>query len=426
MNRKLVLSALGLALTAVLPAGAQAVWDLNRCIDHAVENRIDLRRQKNAIEASRIQVETAKQSYIPSVEANITPFINTGLNMDLFVKGDFMYLPASIEAHMPLFDLGISRSRKSAEYGLQAAQARMEQSKNDVAIAVTGYYTQAQYAKGVLSLAKDMVGIDRENLEYANSCLADGAIPESELTKARLALESSENRVIAAQGLVNRSLLELQHFINAGQPFEVDMLTELPATVNNGEAGDNWSDIVASQLELKSTEYALKAAKSEWIPKLSLNASAGGFTYNVFSDNEILDYDKSIWKNRTAAVWMNLNIPILQQARVRQSVRTAKVDVMDRSLAVDQTRQEYSQKIEQLRSSVWTGLEQDSKLNDIVETATANYRFEKERHEGGYGSWSELQEARKMLLQARTDQLDNLMRCLMDSRILDIYLNGEK
>jgi len=420
INRKLLI----LCCLAVLSCGAanaRKVWSLDDCIKYACENKTDVNRRHNDIEASRLQLKREKSRYIPTIEANVTPAFSTGMNMDIFVQGDFLYLPAQISGSVPLLDFGIKNDKKVGEYGLKASEAYYKQSRQETAVAVTSYYLQALYAKNAYSLAQEMAGISLENLEYVKRCLAEGAVPESEKVKAELALAADENNVLSTKGLLETALMELRYFING--PDSIDVVEPLISEgFQNHNSISSFPGVAAREFELSKSEAALKSAKTSLLPTLSLNLSAGGFTYNAFTNMDAIPYDKSFWNNRTAAVWLSLNIPIIDKARKRTAIQMQAIEVKNCKLALDQTRLEYEKTIDLLRSRLETEMASDVKLAAIVNKAGSNYRAEKDRYEGGIGSWFDLQEAKKQLEQARMDALNNHIRYLMDSKALELYL----
>jgi len=413
-----------IATLSYTSADAADVWSLDDCIKYACEHRTDINRQRGEIEIKQIQLKQEKNRHTPTIEAKVSPAFSTGMNMDLFFEGDFLYLPAQITGNMSLIDFSSLHGKKASEYALKASDAYYQQTRQEIAIAVTSYYLQAEYAKKALSLAEDIVSIDLENLEYVSRCLSEGALPESEMTKAELALAADEKNVISAKSLRDIALLELQYFINSPDPIDV-----FEPTVS--EYSDinfpilNFPGIAAGEFALSQSEYALKSAKAQWLPTISLTAGAGGFTYNAFTNKEAIPYYKSFWKNRNAAVCLNLNIPIIDKSRKRLNVQMQTIEVKNRQLALDETKIGFEKKISLLRNRIESEKEAAEKLETVVEKAVSNYHSEKCRYEGGLSSWFNLQEAKKQLKQSRLDAMNNHIQYLLDNKSLEIY-SGQK
>jgi len=420
MNRKILVLCC-IATFAYGSASSREVWTLERCIEHACQNRADVRAQCNEIEARKLQLDQERNRYVPTVEANVTPAFSTGMNMEIFVDGDFLYLPARITGSMPLLDLSIASDRKAGEYALKASEAHYQQTRQETAIAVTAYYLQAEYAKTALDLASDIVEMDLENLEHVRQCFSEGSVPESELVKAELALASDEKNVVSARSLVDIALMELQYCINTTESIDVVEPAVSPATEYQAPVSP-FPGVLAMEYELSKSQASLESAKSLWLPSLTLNASAGGFTYNAYTNADAIPYDKSFFNNCTAAVWLNLNIPIFDNSRKRTNLQMQKIDVQNRQLALSDARQGYDQKIGILRTKIQAEKESEAKLAVVVEKAESNYQAEQSRYEGGLSSWFDLQEAKKQLRQARLDALNNHIQCLLDTKSLEIYL----
>lgn len=415
-----------LLLAAAAPfAAAQQVWSLEQCIAHAQSNRVDVARQQNAIEAQRVRLQAARDGYAPVVEANVTSLFNYGMNMDLFIDASLLYLPARIEAHMPLFDWSLRSRRQAEDYGLRAAEAQAAQQQQQIALAVTTYYLQAVYAKNMVALARDMVALDTQHVAYIQRRYSDGAAAESELARARLACAADYKSFVMAEGMASQALAELRYIIHCSDSFDV---AEGAEALLAPECGADTADagIAARRLELLSSQSALACAKSARYPTLTLHAALGGFTYTLFDRPEALDFDRSFWNNRNAMVWLNLNIPILNLSGTRSAIRAGKAAVTDCQLALDEAVSQRLQQVALLRDKIATGRAAAEQAARVAAAAEQLYQAEKERYDNGYGGWFELQEAKKQYCQARAEQLNSRIQLAMNSRMLALYLGAKQ
>ena len=64
---------LGVSATA---QNSAATWTLQDCINHALQNNIQLKKQQAATQTAQVGVSEAKAAYLPSLSASVTQGID--------------------------------------------------------------------------------------------------------------------------------------------------------------------------------------------------------------------------------------------------------------------------------------------------------------------------------------------------------------
>ena len=75
MTAKTILMALMLMPTAV---NAQQEWTLRQCIDHAIANNINIKRQETNVKSQEVSLNSAKNNRLPSLNASAGHSFNFG------------------------------------------------------------------------------------------------------------------------------------------------------------------------------------------------------------------------------------------------------------------------------------------------------------------------------------------------------------
>ena len=57
------------AMLVSLGAGAQEKWSLRRCVEHALDNNIEIKQREIALDRQEIEVHTAKFRRLPNLGA---------------------------------------------------------------------------------------------------------------------------------------------------------------------------------------------------------------------------------------------------------------------------------------------------------------------------------------------------------------------
>ena len=141
------------------PAGAQAVWTLDDCIDYAISHNINV--QQRAVEVSQrdIALNTSKHAWLPDLNVSLqhlygfeNPTAATSGNNISFTASGSATQPV-ITTTMPLFDgFKIKNQIQADKFSLMSATANLEAAKKDISIQVAAYYLQCLYFKSLLDL----------------------------------------------------------------------------------------------------------------------------------------------------------------------------------------------------------------------------------------------------------------------------------
>ena len=80
MTAKTILMALMLVPTAV---NAQQEWTLRQCIDHAIANNINIKRQETNVKSQEVSLNSAKNNRLPSLNASAGQSFNFGRGLTI-------------------------------------------------------------------------------------------------------------------------------------------------------------------------------------------------------------------------------------------------------------------------------------------------------------------------------------------------------
>lgn len=70
-----------IASVVTMPAYAQQKWDLKQCIDHAIANNLTIKLQEAQREQSKVELSTAKNSFLPDLNGSASHSFNFGRSL---------------------------------------------------------------------------------------------------------------------------------------------------------------------------------------------------------------------------------------------------------------------------------------------------------------------------------------------------------
>ncbi len=198
---------------------AQQVWSLEKCINHALQNNLQLKQQQLLVEAARADVLQTKLDLLPGVTANASHAYNYGQTIDRYtntfatsrVQSNNFYLQGGVT----LFN-GFQKinSIRQNQLNLMATLEDADKYANDLSINIATFYMQVLFYKELVNIRTNQLDITRQQVERMKKLVDAGtmAAGESFIIEAQLATE--ESLLIQAQNSLDLSLLTLTQLLD--------------------------------------------------------------------------------------------------------------------------------------------------------------------------------------------------------------------
>lgn len=306
------------------------------CINYALENNIDIKKQRLSIETEEINENQAKLNFIPSVGVGGSYSYSFGRASDPTTNqfnSNFSSLSASVSAGTTLFaGLQNHHSLKAAELTLQNTILSLDILSNDLSLMIAAAYMD-------ILLATENVAIYEKSLETQ-----------------RLQLEDTQKRVDAGQGTISdllqmqsdyantdymlisyRNTLKLAYFalcqyleIRDHESFRIvspeDFVSDMGILpLNTDEIADkamSLPQVRSSEVALELAERNIKIAKSYFWPTLSFSIGYGSSFSNA---QQGYNFNDQIRDNKGGSLSLSLSIPIFNSLQVRNNVKKSKI-----------------------------------------------------------------------------------------------------
>jgi len=423
---------------------AQKKWTLEECINQALQNNIQIKR---SIYTSKI----AKADYIKSY-ADITPTLsaygNHGISKGLsynyyqnkyenskFEDGSF-----GITSQLDLFQgLNKINSINSSKYGYLASKTDIEKLKNDLTLNVVAGYLQVLYASEMLGLANEQLTVADLKLSKAKSQFDLGQLSEGGCLeiKAQYAQEK-KNLTVANNNLVLSRLTLAQYLeLDSTENFQVEMKNDLivtsPSIPNSqdiyGIASESLPEIKSSEYRLKQSEKGLSAARSLRSPKLyltfDLNSRYSQSAIDPFSATlkqyPNYSYSQQISDNTFTSVRLNIQIPIFNKLTVQNQISHAKITVLDRKEALNETKKQILKSIQQAYTDALAAKDTYDQSNESVNALQQVFDLSSQKFDLGMIDAVEYWIAKSNLVKAKADLINAKYSYLLKLKILDFY-----
>ena len=396
-------------------------WSLEECIRYAIEHNIDLKQREQDQESRKVELNTSKFSWLPDLNANVGQNFDFGRSPSksgVIVDQNSANTSASVSLSMPIFDgLRIPNDIAARKLDLKAAVETLNKAKEDLSINVASYYLQVLYNKEVQKIAELQVALSNEQVVKTEALVKNGKVPLSQLYDMKAQLAKDEVSLTEARNNVKLALLDLTQSLELerdGENFDI-VVPEIEDAVEQYMGSilppDNVYDhAVAFKPQIKEQEFLLESQK-----KMLKVARAGYYPKLNFGDQ--------LKNNGRKTIGFSLSIPLFNRFQVRNSVRSARINIRNRELMMENTKKVLYKEIQQAYYNATAAQEKYTASDKSVLASKEAFSYAEDRYAAGKSTVFEYSEAKTKYAQSLSEQAQAKYDFIFRTKILDFY-NG--
>jgi outer membrane protein len=380
--------ALLLFFSISLTISAQSTWDLERCIREALEKSLLIKQFELQKQGSVITGKQLKMERLPNLNASSSLGVSFGrvvnpATNDFETENSF-YQSLGLNSGLMLFNgFRLQNSIRQNNLYIDAAEADLQQARNDLALNVALSYLNVLFAYENLEIARDRMALSENQLSNLDKLIAAGNRPENDRYDLLSQVAIDQQSMVTAQNNIEINLLALkqQMWMEPDFPLEIERpeisLDNLEALENETLASvytaalTSQPQIAAVILREEAGEIGIDIAKSQLYPSLSIGGDIGsnwsdlareegGYVtqripqHGVYINDEAVDleyevevatefntipYIRQLDNNIGYGFGATLSIPIFNHYSARGNVEKAKINAINANIQADQTRQ---------------------------------------------------------------------------------------
>ena len=424
-------------------------WSLDRCIDHAIQYNLQVKRQELVLKSTGQDHRQSKLELLPNLNGMIEHQLGSGRVLD---RGTYEWKNANVsqgdlglQSDLTLFNgLQGLNSMKMNKATYQMSMEDLEAMVDNITIQVMTGYLDLLRNRELVDVAEKKVEVTRYQVERMERLVEVGNEPHGRLLEVNAQLSAAKLTYTQAANTRDISKLTLMHVMNItdekGFDIEKPVLPD-PSTVEIPELDSVFQYALANLPQIKSKEFGVEAMerylamqRGQRSPRLY----ARGLLYSNYSDglvnpldpdpnNPTLDYpiNEQVTNNQYKQVSMGLSIPFFNRWQVQTSINKAKLDLQDAEYQYDDAVLVLQQTLQQYHTeAVAAGDNYNSALESVANSDEA-FRFAEERFRVGTGTSLEMQEARNQLYESTSDMISSKYVLIFYSRILYFYMGRD-
>ncbi|AFK02842.1 outer membrane efflux protein [Emticicia oligotrophica DSM 17448] len=411
---------------------------LKECVDIAIKNNLTYRESQILGESAHVELTRAKSSMYPQIGFGTGQDVRVGRSIDRFTNSYIEQVYTTnfftLQASMLLYNgFQIKNQVRQNELLRDAGAKNIEAVKNRTIIGVLQAYLQVLATQELLEVSKNQVETAKAQVERVNKQVTAGVVGQTELFQVQSQLVNDEFALVTAQNNNKSAKLTLFQLMN--QPpnsiatFEAlkdDALVynvDLQGIENIFEqAANNFPEIKAGELRLKSFDSQLKATQANNLPQVSLSGGYGTF---YSSSNKSENYFTQLNGTRSGSLSLNVSIPILGRLQNAPRVSAVKVQKQLSQNQLNIVKLQLRQAIEQSHQLLSAASERYKVATNQVSILEQNIKAVESRINAGTVNYLEYMLAKTNFDRAKSNLVQAKYEFLLQKKILDFYRNGE-
>jgi outer membrane protein len=461
-------------LCAFSAAAQNQAWTLERCIEHAFANNIQILQGELGVDMGEINREQRIAGTLPNLNAGATHGYNFGRTIDPFtntfanqrIRSNSLFVGTNVTLFNGFQNLN---SIRQSNIDLEAAKADLEQLRNDVALNVANAFLNVLFTDELIRIAKSNLQVTDAQVNRMGKMVDSGAMPRGFLLDLQAQQAQDEATLVQAENnrqiavLILTQLLQLEP--SEARNFEIvtpdlsnvntiKMLPTADAAVSN--ALNSFPEIRASQARLLSAEKGLVVARGMRSPSLDLRYSFGtGYSganlqpvgdpinlgnvpigtvvgsndlvmsiqeVETFSDFAVKPFRDQIPDNLNQSLFFTLSIPVFNGRMAHSAVQRAKINLMSSELTLENTRNVLRQNVERAYADALAAKKSFEANAKALEASEEAMNYAESRYESGASNFVDYQASRTRLDAARANFLNAKFDFIFKSKIVDFYM----
>jgi outer membrane protein len=441
---------------------------LKQCVDAAIQNNLQVRQSDLQMQAAGVTLSQSKANMLPDLAGNLGHGFNQGRSIDPFtnsyINQQIAFANYSLSSGIVLFNgFQIKNLIKQNALSYEANKMDLQQTKDNVTLNVILAYLQILNNAEQLQQSVTQAGVTRRQVERLTVMNEAGAIQPAQLYDLRGQLANEELAIVTNQNALNSSKLALAQLMNV--PYQADLMVEkidadtLTLQYDNDPKAlyatsiKQLAIVKAADLRTQSALKSVQVAKGVALPTVGLTGSfntnysnaatkdvligtqevpSGDYihlngskvpvitTKNDYVSQKI-SYGDQFNNNYNTAVFLSIQVPILNRFRARNRVALAKIDLKNAQVTAETVKTQLSQNIEQAYFNMTAAIDKYKTLQRQVAEFTESFKTAEVRFNAGAINQVDYLIAKNNVDRANANLITAKYDYIFRGKILDYY-----
>jgi outer membrane protein len=448
---------------------AQDKWDLKKCVDYAVTNKISIKQADIQARLAKLTLDQSRMNQIPTLGFGGTLGINSGhtLNQSTYTLSTqtYFYNSLSAQASVTIFNgFNIQRTIDASRYAWQALLQSTEKLKNDISLNVANAYLTVLLDNQTAATALNQLQLSQNQLQLTQKQVTAGTLPELNAAELESQVAQDSSNYITARSNAVQAVLQLKAYmdLDAATPFDVatppvdqipiEPLAELQPDAVYALALTHQPLQKMDALNIQAYQELMRAAKGAMYPTVSLGGSltsyylntpqstyvpytiidtvghvvgtnapvvGEGQGYNIL--NSKVGYFTQLNQYFSQSVGVTVNIPIFNQGVLRTTYNKSKLNLRNQELTRDEDNLTLKNNIYQAYTLAVAALEKFEAQKITLTQTQKSFDYAQKRYNIGMSNTIDLLTNQNNYFNAKVNLLYDQYDYVFKMKVLEYY-----
>lgn len=407
-----------IVISSTFAFGQENTWPLQKCIDKALENNIEIKIRQLEVKRVQKSSNTVWNQLLPTISFNGNQSYNFGSTIDPSTNGrvssNIQYDNFYINANMNLIDFNAFANAQKNKIDIEKAKSDKEIIENEYKLQILDSYYQALFTQELLKIQKEQFKNAVFNLDRISKEVEIGKKPKSDLYDIQLSFSQEEKRILETQQLYDIQKMQLFQLMNATDIVisEVILISNSSDVISQVSNEISNPKIKSAELNYKSSLKALRFQRAHNLPNLSTFYSISSFYYKPLnqSNSGIESFGNQIGNNKNQQVGIQLSVPIFNGFRNNKKSVAAKIETEKNKLVINQEKQKIENQIALEKQNQLNYLQLQNKFEETLTYAKASFSTTQSKFLSGKIESIALSSVKNILLSSEYDVLKNSLQ----------------
>lgn len=413
-------------------------WDLNRCIQYALEKNLDLKVSRNLEERAVLYRQQSQLNLLPTLNgwgSSSFDFRRSTNQNNEISSGPTYNTSYGISTSLKLF-AGFTNLNSIAAYRFNelAEKESTKQAINNLIISVTEKYSLVVYQQALVQVQKEQLNTSKVEAERISALIASGLLEEVALSEIEATVSGYELQLNRAENEYQLQKLQLAQLIEwpditnfeLSQTGFVSVIPQnkaLTADEVYEQACRSYPSIREKEYELNYCRKQLHISMGQMAPSLSLS---GGYSSAFYSTDTLANGRQTpvgtqFGNYLNPSVGLSLSFPIFNARSRYYNVKRSRIDLENALFSLENQKKLIRREIEEgLLKLESFRIEYQYASNNLI-FAEKSFETYREKYRLGLITTTDFMSAQNQLAQAKTGQLQAQFSWIVQKQTIELF-----
>jgi len=407
---------------------APSKWTFSDCVNWAIENSTEVRRNLLAILQADENIGSANDAWLPSVGFSTNQNFTNYPSPRNGVKGNTYGSTYNINASWTVWEGNIRKYRlESAKMARRQARISGDETIMNLKLGILQAYLDIMYAREAVTIAEQTLEVSTSQTERARKLMQSGRTSKVDFAQIESQQAQDQYNLVQAQSNYASAKRKMKEILSLGfaNDMEVadvdfsdaDVNVILPEISQTYDMAAAWIPSIKNN-EINKEIYAndVKIAKAGNLPTISLQGGLGsGYSSGGPS------WSSQMGHGFNENIGVSLSVPIYDGNATRRAVAKAKLNALEYDINRADLLDNLSQTIENLYIEANNARAKYVSGQKQLEATQLTSTLVDRQFELGLVNPLELLTAHNNLLNARLELLQSKFMAILSNKTIDYY-----